>query len=114
MGEKYNENEIKNVFKINLENIINYISNFFSLYKNKYTNCIIALKRKIGNLIININKNNNNIDNNSSNTSKHSNQIINNYTHNNNNIIIFDENKKKNFLNQEENIVNLINRLFKQ
>ena len=114
--QKRNKNEIKNILSNNYENIIKYSSNYFFIYKNKCSNFLFSLKNTIKNLIMNPNRDNylhNNISNNfkASENTENSRQIINNYTHNNNNIIIFDENKKKHFLNEEENIVNLINNL---
>ena len=109
LGEKFNKNEIKNVFKINLDKITEYLTNYFALYEKKCQNCFIFLKKRIKNLLIKMNHKY--IDNNYCNTSENSSQIINNYTNNNNNIIIFDENQKKQFLSEEENIVNLINNL---
>ena len=109
LGEKYNQSEIKNILHKNLGNIIKYLSNYFRQYENKYSNFKLNLNQIINKL--KLKEKENSIDNNKLNNSKNSNQIINNYTHNNNNIIIFDENKKKHFLNEEENIVNLINSL---
>ena len=106
---EYNENKINNILKENFENIIQYLAKFFSFYENKYSNCIISLRKIIKDLTLKMS--NKSLDNIRYNTSENSSQIINNYTHNNNNIIIFDENKKKHFLNEEENIVNLINNL---
>ena len=106
---EYNENKINNILKENFENIIQYLAKFFSFYENKYSNCIISLRKIIKDLTLKMS--NKSLDNIRYNTSENSSQIINNYTHNNNNIIIFDENKKKHFLNEEENIVNLINSL---
>ena len=109
LGEKYNQSEIKNILHKNLGNIIKYLSNYFRQYENKYSNFKLNLNQLINKL--KIKEKENSINNNKLNNYKNSNQIINNYTHNNNNIIIFDENKKKHFLNEEENIVNLINSL---
>jgi hypothetical protein len=106
----YDNFELKNILKKNCDNIINYIVNYFSSYEIKYSKCLISLKNIIKDLTTKLNdKSNNNTIRCS--TSENSSQIINNYTHNNNNIIILDENKKKHFLNEEENIVNLINNL---
>ena len=109
LGEKYNKSEIKNVLKINFDEIIEYLNNYFEFYKKKCQNYLSSIKKRIKNFLIK--KGDKSIDNNWYNTSENSSQIINNYTNNNNNIIIFDENQKKQFLNEEENIVNLINNL---
>ena len=109
LGEKYNHNEINNIFQKNFGNIIKYLSNSFKQYEKKCSNFKSNLNKIINNL--KIKEKDNSTDKKKLNYSKNSRQIINNYTHNNNNIIIFDENKKKHFLNEEENIVNLINNL---
>ena len=96
LENKYNDLKINKIIKNNFEIVIKYIINFFSIYRNKYTECINLIKTKL-NCITKREKINK--------------SIINNYTNNNNNIIIFEENIKKYFLNQEENIVNLINSL---
>ena len=96
LENKYNDLKINKIIKNNFEIVIKYIINFFSVYRNKYTECINLIKTKL-NCITKREKINK--------------SIINNYTNNNNNIIIFEENIKKYFLNQEENIVNLINSL---
>ena len=96
LENKYNDLKINKIIKNNFEIVIKYIINFFSIYRNKYTECINLIKIKL-NCITKREKINK--------------SIINNYTNNNNNIIIFEENIKKYFLNQEENIVNLINSL---
>ena len=105
----YNDIEIKKILKTNFDSIIKYIINYFSSYENKYSKSLISLKNIIKDLLKKLNDKS--INNSRSNISENSSQIINNYTHNNNNIIILDENKKKHFLNEEENIVNLINNL---
>ena len=96
LENKYNDLKINKIIKNNFEIVIKYIINFFSIYRNKYTECINLIKTKL-NCITKREKINK--------------SIINNYTNNNNNIIIFEENIKKYFLNEEENIVNLINSL---
>ena len=96
LKNKCNDLKINQVMKNNFEIIIKYILNIFSNYQNKYKDYLMLIKNKINSL---------------TKKEKINNSIINNYTNNNNNIIIFEENIKKYFLNQEENIVNLINSL---
>ena len=96
LKNKCNDLKINQVMKNNFEIIIKYILNIFSNYQNKYKDYLMLIKNKINSL---------------TKKEKINNSIINNYTNNNNNIIIFEENIKKYFLNEEENIVNLINSL---
>lgn len=96
LKNKCNDLKINQVMKNNFEIIIKYILNIFSNYQNKYKDYLMLIKNKINSL---------------TKKEKINNSIINNYTNNNNNIIIFEENIKKYLLNEEENIVNLINRL---
>ena len=80
LENKYNDLKINKIIKNNFEIVIKYIINFFSIYRNKYTECINLIKTKL-NCITKREKINK--------------SIINNYTNNNNNIIIFEENTIK-------------------
>ena len=104
LEQEYDENSIKKVLQTNFDKIIKLLIQYFTLYDNNCSNCIINLKQMLNN-ILNTNNiklfENNNIEDIS----------INRINSSNNNISFFDEEKKKEFLNGEEIIVGLINSL---
>jgi len=107
LEQEYDENSIKKVLQTNFDKIIRLLIEYFSLYDNKCSNCIVNIKKMFKNLLnTNIKlfaENNNNINNIEDSSSNKSNKNI--Y------ISSFDEDKKKEFLNGEEIIVGLINSL---
>ena len=90
LEQEYDENSIKKVLQTNFDKIIKLLIQYFTLYDNNCSNCIINLKQMLNN-ILNTNNiklfENNNIEDIS----------INRINNSNNNISFFDEEKKKNF-----------------